>query len=271
MTATPKAALVQQLTARPKETTPIGMAIRDDIIAMCKEEPFDLRKIRSVGEVARHGRNLLACRDPVAAFDAKRGMMLGAEVGPPPQLPGDDEIEEYGGPYSIGQRRTWRNGRGQTLPEDALKDNVLAAAVKTEILEIAKKEPFAATELLEIQTLAMHALQALMARLGLSSVSRDLCGLGHGGNFMLGQYSPGFGQAGALATSPETFGATVARELLGALRKVVESFQNDPSKMVLAAAAARERGMDELADELEARLRGKQPGPKAATEEKKEG
>jgi hypothetical protein len=266
MNEQPTAALVHELADRTDKTTPIAAAIREDIVAMCKEEPFDLRRIRSIGEIAQHGRNLLACRNPVAAFDAKQGMHLAPNnLAPPPFLPEDEEME---GPSMYGRRQ---RGRRLPPPEDELKNDPLAKAVKAEVLEIAGKEPFAATELLEIQQLTSHALAALMARLGMRSPQRDPCVIRPVSWGIDTAYNPGgYGSPNSLATSPETFGATVARELLGALRKVAEGFQSDPSKMVLAAATARERGMEKLADELEAKLRGPVDAPKPEPK-KKEG
>ena len=258
-------ALVHELAESTDKTTPIGRAIRDDIVAMCNAEPFDLDKLGNIRRVAQHGRGLLACRNPVAAFDARQNAGTGAPGGTPYAGPvvalEDDYDHDYADMEGMPMARELRDRQQEMIREEMAK-SALAKAVKAEILEITQKDPFAATELLEIDQLAAHSIKILRARLGLKPPAHgDPCrpqriGM-NGANFYYGA-NPigGYGQGGSLASSPETFGATVARELLGAVRKLAEGFHSDPSKMVLAAATAREKGLDDVADRLEAKLKG---------------
>lgn len=249
----------------PVATTPIAAAIREELFAMCKTPPFDLKKLDGIRQVATHGRNLLACRNPVAAFDARRGDANVAGGGLPPPVVVDAEGM---GAYGPGGRESFmpqeiRDKQQQLLREELAK-SPLVAAVRKELLELVEKEPFTPTELVEIERLAAHAMRVLMARLGLKDQAGGPCGPQVAG--ALGMNPTGYGSSGyfnadnsALASSPETFGAKLAREVIGAIRKAVDVVQHDPTKLVLAAAAARERGMNELADRLEAQIGGEEP------------
>jgi len=69
----------------------------------------------------------------------------------------------------------------------------------------------------------------------------------------------------ALAAAPksETFGAHIIREVMA----IAKNMHRDPSKMVQAAATARDNGMHALADSLEAEIRAAFGGSAAATTE----
>jgi hypothetical protein len=64
------------------------------------------------------------------------------------------------------------------------------------------------------------------------------------------------GSIGAMG-SAETYGATVIRELLPALKSFVQTKNETPEALVLAIATARREGMTDLAMELEQKLVGK--------------
>jgi hypothetical protein len=66
-----------------------------------------------------------------------------------------------------------------------------------------------------------------------------------------GYNSGGVSDALAAAPKSETFGAHIIREVMA----IAKNMHRDPSKMVQAAATARDNGMHALADSLEAEIR----------------
>ena len=54
----------------------------------------------------------------------------------------------------------------------------------------------------------------------------------------------------------ETFGAKILRELVAVVPQVARSLREDPAQIVKAIAEARGAGLNDIAKELEARLRG---------------
>lgn len=57
----------------------------------------------------------------------------------------------------------------------------------------------------------------------------------------------------------ETFGAKILRELVAVIPQVSRTMREDPAQIVKAIAEARANGMDDIATQLEERLRGEPP------------
>lgn len=252
------------VTSTSAKTSPIADAIRGEIRLLIDTDVFDLKVLADVVEVASSGRDLVAVRNPTARFDAKAqglgGMGQGAPMTPnfmciDEEMYGDDG---YGMP--IGGRH-W-NGPGvrgakERMEEDVrkvLRDSPLAKAAKIEILELTAANPFGASELLQIEQLASHTHRLLSARLGISAASSKG---GRGRRSMV--MGPGYPNPMSPYSSPETFGAKMGRELVGALAPKTEA--DDPEKLVLAIAQARSQGMHDVAAKLETRLTGSPPAP----------
>lgn len=252
-------------TVTSTKTTPIAAAIRDEVKMLLDVEVISLILLSDIVEVARSGRELVAVRNPIARFDAKAqgvtgsgpGLMTGGAVFNGGFVCDEDDLEDCANPYVIpawgNPLPTWK-GRGPTvrgaqerLEKDIqamLKNSPLAKAAKAEILQLTETEPFGPGELLQIEQLASHTHRLLSARLGLpvkTSRANRLRRFGGPEPF----------------SSSETYGAKVVRELGSALSPKKEV--DDPEKLVLAIAQARNSGMPDLAAKLEMKLTGSPP------------
>jgi len=73
-------------------------------------------------------------------------------------------------------------------------------------------------------------------------------------------YSSGYSSGGVLMpnpqTSAETFGAKAIREIIGAIPGIMNSQNETPSALIIAASLARDRGMIDLSAEIEKKLVG---------------
>lgn len=267
--STPPSAAPPALTATSTKTPPIALAIRDEIRLLVDVEVLDLKLLADVVGVARSGRELVAVRNPISRFDAKaQGLASGPPMGEPsmPFICTDDDLDDCG--YGGYMDPIWKgNGPGvrgarerkENDVRTMLKDSPLAKAAKAEILELTAKDSFGASDLMQVEQLASHTHRLLSARLGLSQSSSRR-------PMLRNNYGPYAGGQMAMPldpySSPETYGATVTRELAAALAP--KKPEVDPEKLVLAIAQARNAGMHDLAAKLETQLTGESAPTHAA-------
>lgn len=245
---------------RSSETTPIGAAIRDEIRKLADADTLTLARLRDIARVARDGRQLLAVRNPLARFDARA---QGLETIPTRFSCIPHPMEGHYDHWNGGAVRGAEEARAREI-EAALKESPLANAVKLELLDCTSREPFGPSTLLEIEQLVTQAHAVLTAALGLpeppspNAHPRRLRGFGAGS--AIPYANPMMNQADVAeawcdddafdgSSSSETFGAKVARELVAGRSK------EDPLEgLISSLALAREKGLDDVATKIEAKL-----------------
>ncbi len=142
-------------------------------------------------------------------------------------------------------------------PEEQEKEHPVATALRQELLTL-MQQPLTPKLLSRIARLANAAHSTLDALLAAGPQRRRVGGVLYNPAFAAGyEDGEGSGNYEGVATNGETYGATVARELVSAATQFMHSQAagtNDPVKTVQAIAAARDAGLTDLEQFLRARL-----------------
>lgn len=259
----PKSSLpVSSPSVPSKHTGILAGAIRDELRGVITENPYlDLEGLSEVATIARHGRSLIAVRDPVSRFDAK-GSGLGTldeDSGFETSSKTWKRIDDGCGEWEAGtMARSVRKHHAEMIKE-TLSKSPLAKALRDEILAVVDQEPFSPANLLEVEQLAMHGYDVLAARLGMPP-RRTNRRRRRGFGTLNPMYEDDDEDAMAPSSSPETFGAQAIQAAISASGKPSISAKED---LVNAIAAAKEGGLDEVAAGLTQQLLNPPPPPPA--------
>jgi hypothetical protein len=138
-----------------------------------------------------------------------------------------------------------KQSRPRPIPATIVEPSTeLKLALQNELTKLVR-EPLDAARLQVIQSFASNAKQLLASldpRINIRPNFQE-CEMGS-----MGPYS-----TAGIASNPETYGASLSRELISAFGKLNKKEQ-DPVQLISAISAARDKGLTDIADKLEAQL-----------------
>lgn len=145
------------------------------------------------------------------------------------------------------------------------KNSPMIEALSQEIATVIA-EPLNSEKLQEVILLCQSAQQVLFlreprSRLGKGKTFRNMQANYEGVMMPYTGMNPGYEDdpMSNASLDRETFGAKILRELVNIIPHITRINREDPAKLIEAIAAAKERGMDDLAAQLEERLVNPKP------------